>query len=87
MIAFCFLTYSDIIPIHIWNTFFENIDETKYKVFIHSKYNISELKYLFPVNTVKNKILTKSKIDITIVKATLQLLKESYHSDITQEIW
>tara|TARA_B110000037_G_C17108174_1_gene500756 strand:+ start:1073 stop:1822 length:750 start_codon:yes stop_codon:yes gene_type:complete len=87
MIAFCFLTYSDIIPIHIWNTFFGNIDKTKYKVFIHTKYNVNESKYLFPINTVKNKILTKSKTDITIVKATLQLLKESYHSDITHYIF
>ena len=26
MIAFCFLTYDNIIPINIWNKFFNNID-------------------------------------------------------------
>ena len=77
MIIFCFLTYNDIIPIQYWNIFFKNIDNNKYQVWIHPKHGINKNKYLFPVNIVKNKIITKNKSHISIVQATLQLLKES----------
>ena len=78
MIIFCFLTYNDIIPIQRWNTFFKNIDSSKYKVMIHPKTSIQKNKYQFPVLSVQNKIHTINKSHISIVKATLQLLKESY---------
>ena len=74
MIIFCFLTYNDIIPIQYWNIFFKNIDNNKYQVWIHPKHGINKNKYLFPVNIVKNKIITKNKSHISIVQATLQLL-------------
>ena len=80
MIAFCFLTYDNIIPINIWNKFFNNIDIHKYKIYIHPKNKITENIYHFPINIIQNKIITKSKSDITIVKAILQLLKEAYNN-------
>lgn len=80
MIIFCFLTYNDIIPIKYWNNFFNNIDTNKYKVFIHSKYDINFSIYNFPVNIIKNNVKTLNKCDITIVRATLQLLKESINN-------
>ena len=82
MIAFCFLTYDNIIPINIWNKFFNNIDIHKYKIYIHPKNKITENIYHFPINIVQNKIVTKSKSDISIVKAILQLLKEAYNNNI-----
>ena len=79
-IAFCFLTYDNIIRSDIWNTFFENIDKDKYLVFIHPK-NIINNNYTFNYNYIKNIINTTSKYDISIVKATLNLLEESYKLD------
>lgn len=78
MIVFCFLTYNDIIPIHYWNHFFENIPETTYKVLIHPKTQIQSQKYQFPVYVCKNKIVTKGKAHISIVRATIQLFKEAF---------
>lgn len=81
-IAFCFLTYDDIIRYDIWNKFFENIDENQYDVFIHPKNNLKNIsKYTFKYNTIKNKIITKSKDDITIVYATIRLLEEAFEHD------
>jgi len=77
MIIFCFLTYNDIIPIKYWNAFFKNINPKKYQVWIHPKLKINKKLYEFPINIVKNKINTLSKSHISIVQATLQLLKES----------
>jgi hypothetical protein len=79
-ITFCFLTYDIIIRYDIWNKFFENIDNSKYIVFIHPKFiKDFSLYYTFPYNIVKNRVVTTGKDNITIVKATLQLLKESYY--------
>jgi hypothetical protein len=94
-IAFCFLTYNEIIRYDIWNSFFENININKYIVYIHPKninnfeYNIKyDLKYNFNYKVVKNIINTKSKNDISIVRATIQLLKESYNdNEITHFIF
>ena len=82
-IAFCFLTYDEIIRYDVWNIFFENIDEKLYNVFIHPK-NIQQFNnYTFKYNIVKNRVSTKRKDDINIVKATLRLLEETYNNDIT----
>lgn len=78
MIIFCFLTYNNIITYKYWNKFFENVDKANYEVFIHPKNNIDTNLYTFPINKVNNIIKTISKSHISIVKATLQLLKESY---------
>jgi len=79
-IAFCFLTYDVIIRNDIWNRFFNGVDPNKYIVFIHPKNRIDGF-YTFQYQYVKNPIYTKSKTDISIVKATLQLLKEAYTED------
>ena len=80
MIIFCFLTYNDIIPIKYWNDFFENINQDKYQVWIHPKFNINKEIYNFPINIVKNKIKTTDKSSISIVRATIQLFKESFNN-------
>ena len=85
MIAFCFLTYDNIIPINIWNKFFNNIDIHKYKIYIHPKNKINETIYNFPINIIQNKIITKSKSDISIVKAILQMLKEAYNNNTEKD--
>jgi len=80
-IAFCFLTYNEIIRYDIWNMFFENIDEKLYTVFIHPK-NLQQFNnYTFKYNIIKNRIKTEKKDDINIVKATLRLLEETYNSE------
>jgi hypothetical protein len=81
-IAFCFLTYDDIIRYDIWNKFFENIDENTYDIFIHPKnIGINITKYKFKYNIIKNKIITKAKDHISIVYATIRLLEEAYNYD------
>jgi len=86
-VAFCFLVYTTIVRYDIWNTFFEKIDPDKYRVFIHPKY-LSDLSNLhFTYTIVKNIVKTTSKDNITIVKATLQLLRESYCDDITHYVF
>lgn len=80
MIIFCFLTYNDIIPIEYWNDFFKNINQDKYQVWIHPKFNINKEIYNFPVNVVKNKINTTDKSSISIVRATIQLFTESFNN-------
>jgi hypothetical protein len=88
-IAFCFLTYDNIIRSDIWNKFFDKVDTSKYCVYIHPKitndsnnnklyYNVP---YTFQYKYVKNPIHTKAKYDISIVQATLRLLEECYISE------
>lgn len=79
-IAFCFLTYDVIVRYDIWNKFFDGIDTNKYTVFIHPK-NKPYTFYKFQHYYVKNPVPTKSKTDIKIVKATLQLFKEACSED------
>lgn len=80
-IAFCFLTYDNIIKYDIWNKFFENVDKSKYVVYIHPKRILNFDHYNFEYNIVKNRVITTSKDNISIVSATLQLLKETYYSN------
>jgi len=80
-IAFCFLTYDQIIRHDIWNIFFKNIDINKYILFIHPKIKKNTNSYNFSFKIVENIINTKSKDDISIVNATLQVLKEAYNYD------
>lgn len=86
-IAFCFLVYDNIIRYDIWNKFFEGCDQDKYKVFIHPKYKNDLVHLNFKFTMIKNIINTTAKDNITIVKATLQLLRESYSDDITHYIF
>ena len=80
-IAFCFLTYDEIIRYDIWNMFFNNIDPNKYTVFIHPKKILQFNNYTFPYNIVKNRVSTIKKDDINIVKATIKLFEETYNHD------
>ena len=43
-IAFCFLIYDEIDHEELWNTFFKNVDKSKYNIYIHYKDN-KPLKY------------------------------------------
>lgn len=79
MLVFCFLTYHDIQPISYWNHFFQNIDHNEFKVIIHPKLQINSSIYSFPIQCVQKRILTISKSHISIVNATLQLLREAYN--------
>jgi hypothetical protein len=80
-LAFCFLTYNDIIRFDIWNNFFKDIIKEKYVVYIHPKENILN-KYDFDFNIVKNRVKTISKYDIAIVHATIALLKDAFQDDL-----
>lgn len=86
-VAFCFLVYDTIVRYDIWNNFFENIDPEKYTVFIHPKYKTDLSNLHFKYTTIKNIVNTTSKDNITIVKATLQLLREAYSDDITHYLF
>ena len=85
-IAFCFLTYDNLIRTHIWNQFFQDVDPNQYVVYIHPKKRV-ENKYSFSYNIVKNTIPTISKDHISVVKATLQLFREAYAEEITHFIF
>jgi hypothetical protein len=85
-IAFCFLTYDEIVRYDIWNKFFHNIDNNKYTVYIHPKNIIPLNNYTFQYNIVRNRIKTIKKNDINIVKATIRLLKETYENDLDKKI-
>lgn len=89
MIAFCFLTYTDIERIDIWNNFFQNIDINEYSVTIHSKYpnKISKNLYKFPINIINNPIQTFSKTDISIVNATIKLFEVSLNNNSSHYIF
>ena len=79
-IAFCFLTYNNIIRDDIWNNFFQNSNKEKYEVFIHPK-NIVSNNYKFKYKIIDYIIDTKNKYDISIVNATINLLKYAYNYD------
>jgi hypothetical protein len=81
-LAFCFLTYNDIIRYDIWNTFFNECDKNKYSVYIHpKKVFLDDFNYKFNFKIIKNRVNTISKFDIGIVHATLSMLKEAYLDD------
>ena len=56
-LAFCFLIYDIINHEELWNIFFNNIDISKYNIYIHYKYN-KPLKY-FEKYKLNNCIETK----------------------------
>ncbi len=76
-IAYCFLTYNDIIRYDIWNIYFESIKENNFHVFIHPKTALKHTaNYTFPYTILKNPVITKGKSHISIVQATLRLFEE-----------
>lgn len=60
-LAFCFLTYNEIIRYDIWNSFFENICIDKYIVYIHPKSTNNLNFYNFEYKIVKNIVFTNQK--------------------------
>ncbi len=78
VIVYCFLTYNNLERIDLWEKYFDK--KTNFKVFIHSKEPIQSYNYSFPINVIKNPIPTKSKSHISIVQATLHLLKTAYEN-------
>ncbi len=89
MIAFCFLTYNHLERIDVWYQYFKNIDPSHFIVVIHSKQQINQNLYPFPIHIINDPVETKNKTDISIVKATLHLLKKTHqlNSNITHYIF
>jgi hypothetical protein len=73
-IAFCFLIYDVINQEELWNTFFQNVDTNKYRIYVHYKTN-KPLTY-FEKYKLNNCIETKYG-DITLVHAQNILLEEA----------
>ncbi len=81
MIAFCFLTYNHLERIDVWTQYFNKIDSSNYIVVIHPKNPIPPSEsnlYPFPVHFINDPVRTKNKTDISIVQATLHLLRRTY---------
>jgi hypothetical protein len=78
-IAYCFLTYQDLERPDIWNLYFQH--QQNFSVYIHSKTPIQSNLYSFPIFNIPNPILTNSKTNIQIVRATLHLLKYAYETN------
>jgi hypothetical protein len=72
-IAFCFLIFDSINQEELWHQFFQNVDTSKYTIYIHYKEN-KPLKYFEPYK-LKNCIET-SWANISLVKAQNLLLEE-----------
>ena len=72
-IAFCFLIYDSINQEELWHQFFQNVDTSKYTIYIHYKEN-KPLTYFEPYK-LKNCIET-SWGNISLVKAQNLLLEE-----------
>lgn len=87
IIAYCFLTYHHILSLKAWEKYFEK--KENFCVFIHPKMVIQPYHYSFPVHIIEDPIHTKNKTDISIVRATLHLLKTAFtkRPDITHFIF
>lgn len=77
-IAFCFLIYNEINHEELWNTFFKDVDQQKYNIYIHYKEN-RKLQY-FDKYKIKDCVETKWA-DKSLVKASNKLFKTAYESD------
>lgn len=77
-LAFCFLIYDIINHEELWNIFFNNIDISKYNIYIHYKYN-KPLKY-FEKYKLNNCIETKYE-NQTIPLAYNLLFRTAYIDD------
>jgi hypothetical protein len=77
-IAFCFLIYDVINHEELWNLFFKNVDEAKYTIYIHYKFD-KPLHY-FEKYKLSNCINTRYENE-TIPLAYNVLFRNAYHSD------
>lgn len=73
-IAFMFLTYDDINRSDIWKIFFNNVDHSKYNIYIHNKDPVNDP--YFKKCIIGERINTIYG-DISLVNATLLLLKNA----------
>jgi hypothetical protein len=75
-IAFLFLTRGEVNNVKLWESFFENIDTSKYKIVIHAK---NPLALESPLWTSRNSTIIKpiptAWGTISLVKATIYLLQ------------
>jgi hypothetical protein len=82
-LAFCFLIYDKIHHEELWNKFFEKVDPSKYRIYIHYKINMP-LKY-FESYKLKDCIETKYA-DISLVNAQNIMLKHALSDGCTKMI-
>ena len=79
-IAFCFLTMGAVNKYNIWDKFFENVDKSKYNIYMNPKnsenVNESWRKYILP-NTIKDTAWGSIKL----VEATLNMFKQACELD------
>jgi len=83
-LGYCFLIYNEINHESLWNAWFKNIKKSKYRIYIHYKYN-KPLLY-FEKYKIKTCIATKYS-DITLVKAQNILIKEALHDNCSHIIF
>ena len=84
LLGLCFLIYDKINHEELWYNWIKNVDQNKYKIYIHHKYN-DKLKY-FDHYKLRNCIKTKYE-DISLVKAQNLLLKECVKDNCTHCIF
>jgi len=82
-IAFCFLIYYSINLEDLWYSWFQNVDKSKYNIYIHYKIN-KPLKY-FEIYKLDNCIDTQYA-DITLVEAQNLLIQEALKDKATSHI-
>ena len=79
-VAFMFLTYDELHVMNAWKEFFKNVPLDQYNIYVHAK---EKKKIRDP--WLKSKIISESTEtswgDITLVKATLLLMKEAFFDD------
>lgn len=80
-IAFCFLIYDVINHEELWNRFFENVDKSKYSIYIHYK-DATPLTY-FDNYKLETQVETEYA-DVSIVKAQNLLLEEARKDEENQ---
>ena len=84
-IAFCFLIYEEIYHEDLWKSFLDNVDKSKYSIYIHYKKD-KPLKY-FNDHKLKNTIETCWGC-LSIVHAQNLILKEALKDNMNQHfIW
>jgi len=81
MIGFCFLTYDDIERTDVWEKFFENIDKSKYELFVNSKNsNLISQNQLFKHKMINNPYKNTERGTFSLLVAQDRLLKEAFNN-------
>lgn len=77
MIAFLFLTISNLNQPKIWEKFFKNVDKSKYKIYNHPKYADKVTDQLLKPGIISNRVETKWGSS-SLVKAEINMMREAY---------